>query len=345
MNIEELKLRAVAGDAEAYTLLYSIYNADEGDDKFNEFIKFLQYATEQGDAEAPRVLADLYYAGWGQGSTYEMMRLLIIAVERGNKSAKENIAYIRTKELNLFLESVYFDRKEKELNRGLDKLIGFIIKDIKLFIADCNSQELFYPYEYVFDFGSYNFAVDLQPYVGDKYYCVNDSNFKSFLFCRTLCECVKHKDIGFNDSLSLICGAASSVCHTQENWAHLEILSAYLQLGGLYVQAEKLYEASEIYGYIASTIYTLGLLLSDKDVVLCTYYNSLLFQIDCYQKLSPAYDEMKKKVTTQLFDMLVMQKDNEISSGWLKMEREKVIALSEMISINDAVLEILANIL
>ena len=47
MNIEELKLRAVAGDAEAYTLLYSIYNADEGDDKFNEFIKFLQYATEQ----------------------------------------------------------------------------------------------------------------------------------------------------------------------------------------------------------------------------------------------------------------------------------------------------------
>lgn len=41
MNIEELKQRAAAGDAEAYTLLYSIYNASEGDDKFNEFIEFL----------------------------------------------------------------------------------------------------------------------------------------------------------------------------------------------------------------------------------------------------------------------------------------------------------------
>lgn len=140
MNIEELKQRALQGDVEAYTLLCQIYSTSEGDDKFNEFIEFLQYATEQGDAEAPRVLADLYFAGWGQGNTYEMMRLFIIAAERGNKSAEENIAYIRTKQLSLFLESNFFDCEEKEINKGLEKLVKIIVKEIKSFIADCNSK-------------------------------------------------------------------------------------------------------------------------------------------------------------------------------------------------------------
>ena len=345
MNIEELKQRALQGYVEAYTLLHQIYSAGEGDDKFNEFIEFLQYATEQGDAEAPRVLADLYFVGWGQGNTYEMMRLFIIAAERGNESAEENIAYIRTKQLSRFLESNFFDCEEKEINKGLEKLIRYIVKEIKSFVADCNSKELFYPHEYVFDFGSYNFVVDLQPFVGDKYYCVNDSNFKSFLLCRTLCECAKQKDFGFDDSLSLVYNAVSSLCNTQEKWAHLEMISAYMQVGGLYMQAEKFYEASEIYGNIASTIYTLGLLLSDKDAVLWTYYNSLLFQIDCYEKLSPEYDGMKKEVIALLYDMLLMQKSNEITLRWLKMERERISTLSAIIPINDAgLLEILANI-
>lgn len=216
MNIEELKQRALQGDVEAYTLLCQIYSTSEGDDKFNEFIEFLQYATEQGDAEAPRVLADLYFAGWGQSNTYEMMRLFIIAAERGNESAEEIIAYIRTKQLSLFLESNFFDCEEKELNKGLEKLVKIIVKEVKSFIAECNSKDLFYPQEYVFDLGSYNFVVDLQPYVGDKYYCVNDSNFKSFLFCRTLCECAKCKNLGFDDSLSLVYNAVSSVSHIQE---------------------------------------------------------------------------------------------------------------------------------
>lgn len=336
MNIEELKQRALQGDAEAYTLLYSIYNESEGDDKFNEFIEFLQYATEQGDAEAPRVLADLHFAGWGQGNTYEMMRLFIIATERGNKSAEENIAYLRTKQLGLFLGSDFFECEEKEINKGLEKLVRIIVKEIKSFIADCNSKELFYPQEYVFDSGCYNFTVDLQPYVGDKYYCVNDSNFKSFLFCRTLCECAKCKSLGFDDSLSLVYNAVSSVSHIQEKWAHLEMLSAYIQVGGLYMQAGKFYEASEIYGSISSMIYTLGLLLSDKDAVLWTYYNSLLFQIDCYEKLSTEYDGMKKEVITLLYDMLLMQKDNEITLRWLKMERERISTLSAIIPFNDA---------
>ena len=115
MNIEELKQRALQGDVEAYTLLCQIYSTSEGDDKFNEFIEFLQYATEQGDAEAPRVLADLYFAGWGQGNTYEMMRMFIIAAERGNKSAEENIAYLRTKQLGQFLGSDFFECEEKEI--------------------------------------------------------------------------------------------------------------------------------------------------------------------------------------------------------------------------------------
>lgn len=187
---------------------------------------------------------------------------------------------------------------------------------------------MFYPQEYVFDSGCYNFTVDLQPYVGDKYYCVNDSNFKSFLFCRTLCECAKCKNLGFDDSLSLVYNAVSSVSHIQEKWVHLEMLSAYMQLGGLYMQAEKLYEASEIYGSISSMIYTLGLLLSDKDAVLWTYYNSLLFQIDCYEKLSPNYDGMKKEVITLLYDMLLMQKDNKITLCWLRMDDKKAKLVS-----------------
>ena len=130
MNIEELKQRALQGDVEAYTLLCQIYSTSEGDDKFNEFIEFLQYATEQGDAEAPRVLADLYFAGWGQSNTYEMMRLFIIAAERGNESAEEIIAYIRTKQLSLFLESNFFDCEEKEINKGLEKLVNIIVKEI-----------------------------------------------------------------------------------------------------------------------------------------------------------------------------------------------------------------------
>lgn len=274
------------------------------------------------------MLADLYFAGWGQGNTYEMMRLFIIAAERGNESAEENIAYIRTKQLSLFLESDFFDYEEKEPNKGLEKLVKIIVKEIKSFIADCNSKESFYPQEYVFDSGCYNFTVDLQPYVGDKYYCVNDRNFKSFLFCRTLCECAKCKSLGFNDSLSLVYNAVSSVSHIQERWAHLEILSAYMQLGGLYMQAEKFYEASEIYGNISSTICTLGLLLSDKNAVLWTYYNSLLFQIDCYENLSSEYDGMKKELITLLYDMLLIQKDNDITLRWLKMDDKKAKLVS-----------------
>ena len=91
------------------------------------------------------------------------------------------------------------------------------------------------------------------------------------------------------------------------------------------MQEEKLYEASEIYGSISSMIYTLGLLLSDIDAVLWTYYNSLLFQIECYEKLSPNYDGMKKEVITLLYDMLLMQKDNEITQCWLKMERTRAL--------------------
>ena len=98
MNIDELKQRALQGDVEAYTLLCQIYSTSEGDDKFNEFIEFLQYATEQGDAEAPRVLADLYFAGWGQSNTYEMMRLFIIAAERGNERSKYCIYSHKTTE-------------------------------------------------------------------------------------------------------------------------------------------------------------------------------------------------------------------------------------------------------
>ena len=120
----------------------------------------------------------------------------------------------------------------------------------------------------------------------------------------------------------------SSVSHIQEKWVHLEMLSAYMQLGGLYMQAEKLYEASEIYGSISSMIYTLGLLLSDKDAVLWTYYNSLLFQIDCYEKLSPNYDGMKKEVITLLYDMLLMQKDNKITLCWLRMDDKKAKLVS-----------------
>jgi hypothetical protein len=106
------------------------------------------------------------------------------------------------------------------------------------------------------------------------------------------------------------------------------MLSAYMQVGGLYMQAEKFHEASEIYGSIASTIYTLGLLLSDKDAVLWTYYNCLLFQIDCFEKLSPEYDGMKKEVITLLYDMLLMQKDNEITLCWLRMDDKKAKLVS-----------------
>ena len=118
---------------------------------------------------------------------------------------------------------------------------------------------------------------------------------------------------------------------------YLEMLSAYMQLGGLFMQAEKLYEASEIYGSISSMIYTLGLLLSDKDAVLWTYYNSLLFQIDCYEKLSPNYDGMKKEVITLLYDMLLMQKDKWQFYTVQRMEdkKAKLVSYLDVITTED----------
>ena len=93
MNIEELKQRAAAGEAEAYASLYAIYEAREGDGRFDEFIEFLKCAVERGDAEAPRVLADLYFAGWGDADTREILRLFALAAQRGNKSAYTGISY------------------------------------------------------------------------------------------------------------------------------------------------------------------------------------------------------------------------------------------------------------
>ena len=95
MNIEELKLRAAAGDAEAQFELGICYLNGE-DIKLDEEAAVLWFkkSAEKGYAEAQSALGECYHFGEGVEQDFEeAVKWWRLATEQGNSEAQNNLGY------------------------------------------------------------------------------------------------------------------------------------------------------------------------------------------------------------------------------------------------------------
>ena len=91
MNIEELKKRAAAGDAEAqFNLGANNWGGLGVEQNYEEAVKWWRLAAEQGDADAQLNLGVCYYEGTGvEEDLEEAVKWWRLAAEQGDEKAKE----------------------------------------------------------------------------------------------------------------------------------------------------------------------------------------------------------------------------------------------------------------
>ena len=95
MNIEELKQRAAAGDAEAMCDLGMAYFHGEGVEQNTEkAVELLQASVDAGDEYAPLLLGQMYLYSHinDEDAGYNGMRFLCIAAARGAEGVEKEIA-------------------------------------------------------------------------------------------------------------------------------------------------------------------------------------------------------------------------------------------------------------
>ena len=91
MNIEELKKRAAAGDAEAQYNVGNAYKRGEVvEQNYEEAVKWWRLAAEHGVVDAQFNLGVCYYKGTGvEEDLEEAVKWWRLAAEKGNEDAKE----------------------------------------------------------------------------------------------------------------------------------------------------------------------------------------------------------------------------------------------------------------
>ena len=91
MNIEELKKRAAAGDAEAqYKLGECYYNGDDIKQDDEAAVLWFKESARQGYVPAYRILGECYNLGYGvEQDLEEAVKWYRLAAEKGNEDAKE----------------------------------------------------------------------------------------------------------------------------------------------------------------------------------------------------------------------------------------------------------------
>ena len=95
MNVEELKQRAEAGDAEAMCDLRMAYFHGEGIEHNQEkAVELLQASVDAGNEYAPFLLGTIYMSGHiaDEDAGYNGMRFLAIAANRGAEGVEKEIA-------------------------------------------------------------------------------------------------------------------------------------------------------------------------------------------------------------------------------------------------------------
>ncbi len=323
MNIEELKKRAEAGDAEAMCDLGMAYFHGEGvEQNAEKAVELLQASVDAGDEHAPFLLGQMYLYGHieDDDAAYNGMYYLAIAAARGAEGAEKEIAKHRLRFAKCRFEDIF---------EGVDsalcsqEFLNYYEEKVDAFIVECQDRKVNKPETFSFlsrdnrcsNVFYLNCFVENQPTVKNKY-------FYNYVLANVLSLGLEYEQFDFAEKAAILCKAAELVCDIDAPWVEEVLYMLYGRFAEINLAVGNIEKAADIYLRLLTNAYVCYIsqfdidefdadIVSEKEIARMLvgeerYYNSMVRLLFCYWQMEGKDDDVQS-VLNKLCDVLESQ--------------------------------------
>ena len=309
MNIEELKQRAAAGDAEAMCDLGMAYFHGEGVEENKEkAVELLQASIDAWDEYAPFLLGQMYIYGHiaDENAGYNGMRLFGIAARRGAEGVEKEIAEHR---LNFAKSS--FERVFDEVDSSLcpQDFLNYLEEKVDAFIIKCQDGKINKPEQ--FSWLSRNRRCSNVFYLKcfvENPPTVKNKHFFNYMLANVLELSLNDEPFEFTEKAAILRKAAELVWGIDAPWVEWALYLLYRRFAEINLAVGNIEKAADIYMILATQMdicyisqfdvddYLEDDNLSQKEVDRMLegeecYYNMMLKLLYCYLQIEGKEDD------------------------------------------------------
>lgn len=256
MNIEELKKRAEAGDAEAMCDLGMAYFHGEGvEQDTDKAVGLLQASVDAGDEYAPYLLGTMYICDHidDKDAGYKGMRFLGIAARRGVEVAEKEIAGHRLNFAKCHFKSIF---------EGVDSafcpqdFLNYLEEKVDTFIVECRDRKINKPERFCWssrdnrDSSEFylNCFIENPPTVKNKY-------FYNYLLANVLEYSLEQEQFDFAEIAAILCKAAELVRDIDAPWVEEVLYLLYRSFADINYAVGNIEKATDIYIKLSTNAY------------------------------------------------------------------------------------------
>ena len=324
MNIEELKKRAEAGDAEAMCDLGMAYFHGEGVEQDQEkAIELLQASVDAGDEYAPFLLGQMYLYGHieDEDAGYNGMRFFAIAANRGAEGVEKEIA-----EHRLNFAKCHF----KDIFDGVASLscpqdfLNYLREKVDSFIIECQDRKINKPEH--FSWSSSDGRCSSEFYLDcfvETPPTVKNKHFYNYMLANVLEVSLEYEQFDFAEKAAILCKAAELVWGINTPWVEEVLYLLYRRFADINLSVGNIEKAADIYVKLSTNAYICYISqfdvddfeaqqVSQKEVDRMLegeerYYGSMLKLLYCYSQMKERDDDVQS-VLEKLYEVLETQR-------------------------------------
>ena len=256
MNIEELKKRAEAGDAEAMCDLGMAYFHGEGVEQNTEkAVELLQASVDAGDEYAPLLLGQMYLYSHinDEDAGYNGMRFLCIAAARGAEGVEKEIA-----EHRLYFAKCHF----KNIFEGVDsalcpqEFLNYYEEKVDAFIVECQDRKVNKPEHFSWSSrdGRSSSKFYLDCFVENPP-TVKNKHFYNYVLANVLESSLEEEQFDFAEKSAILCKAAELVCDIDAPWVEEVLYLLYRRFADINLSVGNVEKAADIYVRLSTNAY------------------------------------------------------------------------------------------
>ena len=310
MNIEELKQRAEAGDAEAMCDLGMAYFHGEGvEQNEKKAVELLQASVDAGDEYAPFLLGTMYMSGHidDEDAGYNGMRFFAIATNRGAEGVEKEIAKHRLNFAKCHFKDI-FDGVDSSLCP--QDFLNYLGEKVDAFIIECQDRKINKP-EY-FSWSSRNGRSSSVFYLDcfvETPPTVKNKHFYNYMLANVLEASLEYEQFDFAEKAAILCKAAELVWGIDAPWVEEVLYLLYRRFADINLSVGNIEKAADIYVKLLTNAYICYISQFDVDdfeaqqvsqkevdrmlVGEERYYGSMLNLLYCYSQIKERDDDVQ----------------------------------------------------
>ena len=256
MNIEELKKRVEAGDAEAMCDLAMAYFHGEGVEQDQEkAVELLQASVDAGDEYAPFLLGQMYLCGHidDEDTGYNGMRFFAIAANRGAEGVEKEIA-----EHRLNFAKCHF----KDIFEGVDSslcpqdFLNYLEEKVDAFVVECQDRKINKPehFSWLSSDGRYSSEFYLDCFVENPP-TVKNKHFYNYMLANVLESSLEFEQFDFAEKAAILRKAVELVWDIDAPWVEEVLYLLYRRFADINLSVGNIDKATDIYVKLSTNAY------------------------------------------------------------------------------------------